>query len=63
MILNQFKLKAHERSLLEPDTSPNIATSSLLTNELFKDTYVFDFIDINNIKNERQLQKSLLQNI
>ena len=63
MVLNQFKLKAYERSLLEPDTSPTITVSDDLTNELFKDTYVFDFIDINNIKSEKELQKTLIQNI
>ena len=63
MVLNQFKLIAYERSLIEPETSPDIATSNKLTNELFKDTYVFDFIDINNIKSEKELQKTLLQNI
>ena len=52
MVLNQFKLKAYERSLIEPETSPDITSSNELTNELFKDTYVFDFIDINNIKSE-----------
>ena len=57
MVLNQFKLKAYERSLIEPETSPDIATSNELTNELFKDTYVFDFIDINNIKSEKELHK------
>ena len=63
MILNQFKLKAYERSLIEPETSPDITTSNELSNELFKDTYVFDFIDANNIKSEKELQQSLLQNI
>ena len=63
MVLNQFKLKAYERSLIEPDTSPIITSSQDLTNDLFKDTYVFDFIDINNIKSEKELQKTLLQNI
>ena len=65
MVLNQFKLKAYERSLLEPVTSFNAMdnTNSVLVTELFKDTYVFDFIDIHNIKNERQLQATLLQNI
>ena len=63
MVLNQFKLNAYERSLLEPDTSPSITVSDDLTNELFKDTYVFDFIDINNIKGEKELQKKLLENI
>ena len=50
MVLNQFKVKAYERSLIEPETSPHITTSNELTNELFKDTYVFDFIDINKIR-------------
>ena len=63
MVLNQFKLKAYERSLIEPETSPTISSSTELTNELFKDTYVFDFIDINDIKTEKELQSSLLQNI
>ena len=63
MVLNQFKLNAYERSLLEPDISPTITVSEDLTNELFKDTYVFDFIDINNIKSEKDLQKTLIQNI
>ena len=63
MVLNQFKLKAYERSLIDPDTSPIITSSQDLTNELFKDTYVFDFIDINNIKSEKELQNTLLQNI
>ncbi|MDE6241017.1 MAG: PDDEXK nuclease domain-containing protein, partial [Anaeroplasmataceae bacterium] len=65
MVFNQFKLKAYERSLVEPTTSSNIIDNkdSDLTKELFKDTYVFDFIDPNHIKNERELQSSLLQNI
>jgi predicted nuclease of restriction endonuclease-like (RecB) superfamily len=63
MVLNQFKLKAYERSLIEPTISDVVSVSEDLTNELFKDTYVFDFIDINNIKGEKELQNSLLQNI
>ena len=30
---------------------------------MFNDTYVFDFIDINKIKSEKELQQSLLKNI
>ena len=56
MVLNQFKLKAYERSLLEPDTSPTITVSDDLTNELFKDTYVFDFLDREKIKSEKDLK-------
>ena len=63
MVLNQFKLKAYERSLIEPTISEVVSISDDLTNELFKDTYVFDFIDINSIRNEKELQKTLIQNI
>ena len=65
MVLNEFKLKAYERSLLQPITSSNITDNkdSDLRSELFKDTYVFDFLDPNHIKNERELQTTLLQNI
>ena len=44
MVINQIELKAYERSLIEPITSNNIKSNDL-TNELFKDTYVFDFLD------------------
>jgi hypothetical protein len=40
MVLNQFKLKSYECSLIEPETSPYITTSTELSNELFKDTYL-----------------------
>ncbi|MDE6407667.1 MAG: PDDEXK nuclease domain-containing protein [Anaeroplasmataceae bacterium] len=65
MVLNQFKLKAYERSLLQPTTSPNIIDNkdSDLTCELFKDTYVFDFIDPNHIKNEMDLKNKMLDHI
>ena len=62
MVLNQFALKAYERSLIEP-ISTEAVKSSDLTNELFKDTYVLDFIDKNKINNERDLTNSLINNI
>ena len=39
-------MKSYERSLIEPNTT-NIVKSDDLTNELFKDTYVFSFLDKN----------------
>ena len=64
MVLTQFKFKAYERSLLEPTTSSNIVeNNSDLVQELFKDTYVFDFIDSNHIKNERDLKNKMLDHI
>ena len=62
MVLNQIALKAYERSLIEPTTS-DITKSDDLTNELFKDTYVFDFLDKNNIKNEKDLKNQMIDNI
>ena len=62
MVLNQIALKAYERSLIEPTTS-NITKSDDLSNELFKDTYVFDFLDKNSIKNEKDLKDQMIDNI
>ena len=62
MVLNQFALKAYERSLIEP-TSTDIVKSDELINELFKDTYVFDFVDRNKINNEKDLKDQLIDNI
>ena len=62
MLLNQIELKAYERSLIKPDTTP-IVKSNDLTNELFKDTYVFDFIDKEKIKTEKDLKNQMIDNI
>ena len=44
MVLNQIEMKAYERSLIKPSTT-EIIKSNDLSNELFKDTYVFEFLD------------------
>ena len=62
IVLNQIAMKAYERSLINPTTS-NIVKSDDLSNELFKDTYVFDFLDKNNIKNEKDLKNQMIDNI
>ena len=62
MVLNQIAMKSYERSLIEPDTI-NIVKSDDLSNELFKDTYVFDFIDKKNIKTEKDLKNQMIDNI
>ncbi len=62
MVLNQIAMKAYERNLIEPTTS-NITKSDDLSNELFKDIYVFDFLDKNNIKNEKDLKDQMIDNI
>ena len=62
MVLNQIEMKAYERSLIKPSTT-EIIKSEDLSNELFKDTYVFDFIDKNNIKTEKELKNQMVDNI
>lgn len=62
MVLNQFELKTYERSLISPNTT-SIMKSSNLTKELFKDTYVFDFLDRNKINSEKDLKNQLVDNV
>ena len=61
-VLNQFELKAYERSLIESSTT-DIVKSDDLSNELFKDTYVFDFLDKEKIKTEKDLKNQMVDNI
>ena len=63
MVLNQISMKLYERSLIEPTTTEAISVSNDLTNELFKDTYVFDFLDKENIKTEKDLKNQMIDNI
>ena len=62
MVLNQIAMKSYERSLINPDTT-SIVKSEDLSNELFKDTYVFDFLDKEKIKTEKDLKNQLIDNI
>lgn len=62
MVLNQIEMKAYERSLIEPNTT-TVVKSNDLTNELFKDTYVFNFLDKNNIKNDKFYINQILDDI
>ncbi len=62
MVLNQIEMKAYERSLIKPDITP-IVKSDDLTNELFEDTYVFDFIDRKSLKDEKDLKNQMIDNI
>ena len=62
MVLNQIAMKLYERSLIEPQTTSAIQSDESL-NELFKDTYVFDFVDKENIKTEKDLKNKMVDNI
>ena len=55
-------MKAYERSLINPTTT-EVIPSKDLTNELFKDTYVFDFLDKEKIKTEKDLKNQMIENI
>ena len=63
MVLNQIAMKSYERSLIEPKTTEAITISNDFPNELFKDTYVFDFLDKEKIKTEKDLKNHMIENI
>ena len=56
-------MKAYERCLISPTTTESITTSNDSSNELFKDTYVFDFLDKEKIKTEKDLKNQMIDNI
>ena len=62
MVLNQIAMKSYERSLIEPDTTI-VTKSDELTSELFKDAYVFNFLDKENISTEKDLKNQMVDNI
>ena len=63
MVVNQIAMKSYERSLINPIKTEVIEKSDDLVNELFKDTYVFDFLDKENIKTEKDLKNQMINNI
>jgi predicted nuclease of restriction endonuclease-like (RecB) superfamily len=62
MVLNQIELKAYERSLIKPSVTETIKSDDL-SKELFKDTYIFDFIDKEKIKTEKDLKNQMIDNV
>ena len=62
MVLNQIAMKSYERHLIKPDTTSIIKYDDL-SKELFKDTYVFDFLDVEKIKTEKDLKNQMIDNI
>ena len=64
MLITQFDLHAYERSKIEPIVSNKVKESNNeLVNNLFKDSYVLDFIDKDNKLSERELKDSMIDNI
>ena len=58
MVVNQIAMKSYERSLINPIKTEVIEKSDDLINEIFKDTYVFDFLDKESIKTEKDLKSN-----
>ncbi len=63
MVLNQIAMKSYERSLINPTTTEAVTKSNDLANELFKDTYVFDFLDKEKIRTEKELKNQMIDHI
>ena len=61
-VIKKFKEKAYERNLIEPDTSISIKNDSPI-NEIIKDTYVFEFLNMTNTTTEKNLKDALLDNV
>ena len=61
-VIEQFKAKAYERKLIEPQVT-DIVNQDEQLKEVFKDTLSFGFLGKLDIKDERDLKDRLLDNI
>ena len=61
-VIKQFEVKAYERGIIEPSTTPSIKNDDL-TKELFKDSYVFEFLNKVNTKTEKSTKDTLIDNV
>lgn len=62
MVIEQFKAKAYERKLIEPQVTETVEKDEELK-QVFKDTLSFDFLGKLDIKDEKDLKDRLLNNI
>ena len=62
MVIEQFKAKAYERKLIEPQVTEIVEKDEELK-QVFKDTLTFDFLGKIKIKDERDLKDKLLDGI
>ena len=62
MVVEQFKAKAYERKLIEPQVTDIINQDEDLK-DIFKDTLSFDFLEKLEIKDEKDLKDRLLDKI
>ena len=62
MVAEQFKVKAYERKLIEPQVTEAVEQDTQLK-EVFKDTLSFDFLGKLTFKDEKDLKDKLLDGI
>lgn len=62
IVIEQFKAKAYERKLIEPQVTQIVEKDEQLK-QVFKDTLSFDFLGKAEIKDERDLKERLLDNV
>ena len=62
VVIEQFKVKAYERKLIEPQVTEIVAKDEELK-QVFKDTLSFEFLGKLKIKDERDLKDRLLDGI
>ena len=62
IVVEQFKLHAYERKLIEPQMTDLVKKEDGLK-DIFKDTLSFEFLGPIKLKNERDLKERLLENI
>ena len=61
-VTEQFKFKAYERKLIEPQVTEIVEKDEELK-QVFKDTLSFEFLGKTDVKNERDLKDRLLDNV
>ena len=62
MVLEQFKVKAFERKLIEPQVTDIVKQDNELK-DIFKDTLSFDFLGRINVNDEKDLKEKLIDKI
>lgn len=61
-VLQQFEMKAFQRSLIEPQMTEKAKTDGVIS-DVFKDTLALNFINQNDLDSEKSLKNKLIDNI
>ena len=62
MVVEQFKMHAYERKVIEPQTTDLVKQDDNLK-DIFKDTLALDFLGKEDLKDEKSLKEKLMDNI